>query len=102
MVLVGEKNITEMTLFSIKEAKDFFKNLKLEPDKCVIAEPILKEVNRRLDFALMWDWNISPLTVAVPHFRWEAERIRLATQVGSGLVGWFMCWMTVDWLTSAR
>jgi len=69
--------------------------LKLEPDKCVIAEPILKEVNRRLDFCIDVGLEYITLDRRSPHFPGgEAERIRLATQVGSGLVGWFMCWMS--------
>ncbi|MBF0620010.1 MAG: excinuclease ABC subunit UvrA [Candidatus Omnitrophica bacterium] len=88
MVLVGEKNIAEMVSFSIQEAKDFFLSLHLEGDRRLIAAPILKEINRRLDFCvnvgleyLTLDRKSSTLSGG------EAERIRLATQVGSGLVG---------------
>ncbi len=88
MVLVGSRNIAEITMFSIKEAKDFFRGLILAPDQSVIAEPILKEVNRRLDFCI--DVGLEYLTLdrrSSTLSGGEAERIRLATQVGSGLVG---------------
>jgi len=88
MVLVGSKNIAEIVSFSIKEAKDFFQNLKFETGMAVIAEPVLKEVNRRLDFCI--DVGLEYLTLdrrSSTLSGGEAERIRLATQVGSGLVG---------------
>jgi excinuclease ABC subunit A len=88
MVLVGGKNIAEVVEFSIQDAKQFFGSLGLEGDMRAIAEPILKEINRRLDFCinvgleyLTLDRKSSTLSGG------EAERIRLATQVGSGLVG---------------
>jgi excinuclease ABC subunit A len=88
MVMVGGKNIAELTRLSVKDARDHFAALKLDRDKQQIAEPILKEVNRRLDFCvnvgleyLTLDRRSSSLSGG------EAERIRLATQVGSGLVG---------------
>jgi excinuclease ABC subunit A len=88
MVLVGGKNIADIVELSIQDAKGFFAALDLKGDKLVIAEPILKEINRRLDFCinvgldyLTLDRKSSTLSGG------EAERIRLATQVGSGLVG---------------
>ncbi len=87
-VKVAGKNIAEVTLFSIEKAKEFFSNLKLSKDKAIISEAIFKEINRRLDFCLnvglgylTLDRKSSTLSGG------EAERIRLATQVGSGLVG---------------
>ncbi len=88
MVLVGERTIADMTAFSIKEAKEFFSRLHLPSDKGMIAAPILKEVNRRLDFCI--DVGLEYLTLdrrSSTLSGGEAERIRLATQVGSGLVG---------------
>lgn len=88
MVQVDGMNIAEVAALSIKEARDFFRQLDLPGDKKVIAAPIIKEVNRRLDFCidvgleyLSLDRRSSSLSGG------EAERIRLATQVGSGLVG---------------
>ena len=87
-VKVGERNIQQVTTFSIKEAKNYFHNLKLSKDQAKISEAILKEILRRLDFCvnvgldyLTLDRKSSTLSGG------EAERIRLATQVGSGLVG---------------
>ncbi len=87
-VKVGNSNITDVTCLSIKEAKVFFDGLKLSKDRQIISAEILKEINRRLDFCinvgleyLSLDRRSSTLSGG------EAERIRLATQVGSGLVG---------------
>ena len=87
-VKVAKHNIAQVTSFSIKEAKQFFQNLKLSKNKKTISEQILKEIIRRLDFCinvgleyLTLDRRSSTLSGG------EAERIRLATQVGSGLVG---------------
>jgi excinuclease ABC subunit A len=88
MVLVGGKNIAEVSALSIKQAKDYLKGLVFEPDRLLIAAPILKEVNRRLDFCI--DVGLEYLTLdrrSSTLSGGEAERIRLATQVGSGLVG---------------
>ncbi|MBF0386656.1 MAG: excinuclease ABC subunit UvrA [Candidatus Omnitrophica bacterium] len=88
MVLVGERNIAEVTAFSIKDARTFFNRLELPADKKPIAAPIIKEVNRRLDFCI--DVGLEYLTLdrrSSTLSGGEAERIRLATQVGSGLVG---------------
>ena len=87
-VKVADRDITQITALSIKEAKQFFSRLKMSQDKKTISEEILKEINRRLDFCinvgleyLSLDRKSSTLSGG------EAERIRLATQVGSGLVG---------------
>jgi len=87
-VKIADTNIAQITSFSIKEAKRFFSNLKLSKDKKTISDQILKEICRRLDFCinvgleyLTLDRKSSTLSGG------EAERIRLATQVGSGLVG---------------
>ncbi|VAX35087.1 Excinuclease ABC subunit A [hydrothermal vent metagenome] len=87
-VKVGTKNIAEVTAFSIKEAKKFFNSLKLDKDKKIISEQILKEIQRRLDFCI--NVGLDYLTLdrrSATLSGGEAERIRLATQVGSGLVG---------------
>src|SRR5208282_3018816 len=87
-IKVADKNIAQLTALSIKEAKQFFSQLALSRDKKIISKEILKEINRRLDFCinvgleyLSLDRRSATLSGG------EAERIRLATQVGSGLVG---------------
>jgi excinuclease ABC subunit A len=87
-VKIGDKNITDITAMSIDYAKEFLRKLKLTKAQQIISEPILKEICRRLDFCinvgleyLTLDRKSSTLSGG------EAERIRLATQVGSGLVG---------------
>ena len=87
-VKIANHNIAQVTSFSIKEAKHFFENLKLSRDKKTISEPILKEIIRRLDFCI--NVGLEYLTLdrrSATLSGGEAERIRLATQVGSGLVG---------------
>ncbi len=87
-IRIHEKNIFDITRMSIVESRKFFKNLELSSTQKIIAEQILKEILRRLDFCinvglgyLTLDRKSSTLSGG------EAERIRLATQVGSGLVG---------------
>ncbi len=87
-VKIADHSIADITVLSIKEAKAFFTGLKLSRDKQIISSEIFKEVHRRLDFCinvgleyLTLDRRSSTLSGG------EAERIRLATQVGSGLVG---------------
>jgi len=87
-VKIAEKSIAQVTCFSIKEAKQFFNHLNLVKDKKIISEEILKEINRRLDFCI--NVGLEYLTLdrrSATLSGGEAERIRLATQVGSGLVG---------------
>ena len=87
-VTVGNKNIHELSMMSIEKAQEFFSKLKLEKEKAVIAEQILKEVKARLGF--MFDVGLGYLTLdrrSGTLAGGEAQRIRLATQVGSGLVG---------------
>ncbi|MDD3375600.1 MAG: excinuclease ABC subunit UvrA [Candidatus Omnitrophica bacterium] len=84
----SEKNISEVTELSILQAKKFFTDLKLSKTKTIISEQILKEINRRLDFCI--NVGLGYLTLnrkSATLSGGEAERIRLATQVGSGLVG---------------
>ncbi len=87
-VKVADKNIAQLTAFSIKEAKQFFSHLNLSKDKKIISEEILKEINRRLDFCINVGLEYLSLERRSATLSGgEAERIRLATQVGSGLVG---------------
>lgn len=87
-VTVGDKNIAELTDFSILELLDFIENLKLSETGEIIAKPILKEIKARLNF--LKDVGLGYLTLsrsAVTLSGGEAQRIRLATQIGSGLTG---------------
>jgi len=87
-VKINSKNISDVTKLSIKEAKHFFNNLSLRKDQKTIGEQIFKEIQRRLDFCM--NVGLDYLTLnrkSATLSGGEAERIRLATQVGSGLVG---------------
>ncbi len=81
-------NIREVTDLSIEKASEFFDALKLTGERALIAKAILKEVKHRLRF--MYDVGLGYLTLdrtSATLSGGEAQRIRLATQVGSGLVG---------------
>lgn len=87
-VTVGDKNISEITELSVRKALEFFNNLKLDNKREFIAEQILKEIKGRLNF--LADVGLDYLTLsrsAGTLSGGESQRIRLATQIGSGLVG---------------
>ena len=87
-VTVGDVNIKDLTDMSIDKMKNFFNNLKLDKTRAMIAEQILKEINQRLQF--LTDVGLEYLTLsrsAGTLSGGEAQRIRLATQIGSGLTG---------------
>ena len=87
-VTLGGKNIAEICEFSIAECEVFLKNISLSAREKKIAERVLKEVNARLGFLL--DVGLDYLSLARPAATLsggEAQRIRLATQIGSGLTG---------------
>lgn len=87
-VKVGDKNINELTDMSIDKIKDFLNNLELNNKDRMIADQILKELNKRLQFLI--DVGLDYLTLsrsAGSLSGGEAQRIRLATQIGSGLTG---------------
>ena len=87
-VTVGGKNIDEVTRMTIREADAFFTQLTLTPRETKIARQILKEIHARLNFLL--DVGLDYLTLsrsAGTLSGGEAQRIRLATQIGSGLQG---------------
>ena len=87
-IKIGEKNINELTEMSIKNIKEFLNNLKLNKTEAMISEMILKEIDQRLQFLI--DVGLEYLTLARSAGTLsggEAQRIRLATQIGSGLTG---------------
>jgi len=87
-VTIGGKNIHELTQLSIEKAQQFFNRLQLDKEKTFIAAQVLKEIKARLKF--MVDVGLGYLTLdrmGSTLAGGEAQRIRLATQVGSGLVG---------------
>lgn len=94
-VTVADKNIAEVTGMSIGDATEFFNSLRSEDDgsslgirEQTIARPILKEIGERLNF--LFDVGLDYLSLdrtANTLSGGEAQRIRLATQIGSGLVG---------------
>ena len=87
-VTIGGKSVREVTHLPVKEAKTFFSSLRLSQNESLIAHEVLKEIRERLNFLsnvgleyLTLDRESSTLSGG------EAQRIRLATQIGSGLVG---------------
>ena len=87
-IKVGGKNINELTDMSIRHIQEFLRNLELTDSQKMIAEMILKEVDARLQFLI--DVGLEYLTLsrsAGTLSGGEAQRIRLATQIGSGLTG---------------
>ncbi|MBQ4073606.1 MAG: excinuclease ABC subunit UvrA [Clostridia bacterium] len=87
-VTVGDKNIAEISEWNIRKTRDFLSSLTLSEKDTMIATPILREVDARLGF--LCDVGLDYLTLsraAATLSGGEAQRIRLATQIGSGLVG---------------
>ncbi len=87
-VTVGGQNITECTRFSIVKALEFFQGLQLNPRDAMIAEQILREINARLEFLRAVGLSYLNLSRASATLSGgESQRIRLATQIGSSLMG---------------
>ena len=87
-VKVGTKNIKDLTDMQIVQIRDYLNNLKLTKTQAMIADQILKEIDARLQF--LTDVGLEYLTLsrsAGTLSGGEAQRIRLATQIGSGLTG---------------
>ena len=87
-ILVGKKSIIEVTELSIKKTIEFFENIRLSEKKLLIAKQVLKEIKERLNFLdkvglgyLSLSRNVGTISGG------EAQRIRLATQIGSNLMG---------------
>lgn len=87
-VKIDGLNIYEVTTLSVQEGLEFFKNIKLDSRRKKIAEQILKEIVLRLEFLNKVGLNYLTLARSAGTLSGgEAQRIRLATQIGSGLVG---------------
>lgn len=87
-VLLHEKNISEVTNLSIEKTKIFFTNLTFKGNAEIISRQILKEINSRLDFLLNVGLDYLTLNRSARTLSGgEAQRIRLATQIGSQLSG---------------
>ena len=87
-VTVGEKNIHEATMLSMDEFFDWISSVKLKPMEAKIAEQILREIKARSRFMLDVGLNYLSLARSAGTLSGgESQRIRLATQIGSGLVG---------------
>lgn len=87
-IKIGDINISELTRLSVEKSVDFFAKLELSPMKAKIADLIVKEIRARLSF--LNDVGLTYLTLnraAATLSGGESQRIRLATQIGSGLVG---------------
>lgn len=87
-VTIGDKNIYEMTEMPVRDLKQFLDELKLTDTQLVIGKEILKEIKGRLQFLIDVGLDYLSLSRATGTLSGgEAQRIRLATQIGSGLVG---------------
>ncbi len=87
-VTIGDKNISELTDMSVVKLYEFIEKLTFDKTRSQIATPILKEIKARLNFLI--NVGLSYLTLsrtATTLSGGEAQRIRLATQIGSGLTG---------------
>ena len=87
-VTIGDKNIQDVSAMSIRTCRDFFRSLKLSEKQQLIARQLLREIDARLSFLI--DVGLDYLTLsrsAASLSGGEAQRIRLATQIGSGLTG---------------
>jgi len=87
-VTVGDKNIAQLTAMTVEEAQQFLSRLQLSDKETLIAHQVIKEIRARLGFLI--DVGLGYLTLdrsATTLSGGEAQRIRLATQIGSGLTG---------------
>ncbi len=87
-IKVGDKNINELTEMSIKRMQEYLRNLELDNTQKLISDMIMQEIDKRLQFLV--DVGLEYLTLSRSSGTLsggEAQRIRLATQIGSGLTG---------------
>ena len=87
-VTIGDKNIAEIGELSIEKLKTFLEEVELTPRQQLIGQQVLKEINSRIGFLMDVGLDYLSLARATGSLSGgEAQRIRLATQIGSGLVG---------------
>ncbi|EPW6710037.1 excinuclease ABC subunit UvrA [Vibrio parahaemolyticus] len=87
-VFIADTNLPEIVELSIADALTFFQTLKLEGQRAQIAEKVMKEINDRLQFLVNVGLNYLNLSRSAETLSGgEAQRIRLASQIGAGLVG---------------
>ncbi|MBQ8597863.1 MAG: excinuclease ABC subunit UvrA [Lachnospiraceae bacterium] len=87
-VTVCDKNIHEITSMSVRDLHEFLQNMQLSKQQMLIGEQVLKEINARVGFLIDVGLEYLSLSRATGTLSGgEAQRIRLATQIGSGLVG---------------
>ncbi|MGF1720189.1 excinuclease ABC subunit UvrA [Vibrio kyushuensis] len=87
-VFINDTALPQIVEFSIAEALDFFQNLKLDGQRGQIADKVMKEINDRLQFLVNVGLNYLNLSRSAETLSGgEAQRIRLASQIGAGLVG---------------
>ena len=87
-VKIGDKNIAELSDMSIRAAREYVNTVQLSSKQKMIAERVLKELNARFDFLINVGLDYLTLSRAAGTLSGgEAQRIRLATQIGSGLMG---------------
>lgn len=87
-VYVGGKNIFELCSLSVAKMREFFESLQLDKTKSLISQPILKEIKARLTFLVNVGLDYLTMSRSAESLSGgEAQRIRLATQIGSGLQG---------------
>ncbi|MBN4079014.1 excinuclease ABC subunit UvrA [Beggiatoa alba] len=87
-VFIAEKPLPEITALPVSRARDFFTTLKLEGHRGVIADKIVNEINQRLNFLVNVGLDYLSLDRSADTLSGgEAQRIRLASQIGAGLVG---------------
>jgi excinuclease ABC subunit A len=91
-VRFGGRTIVEISAMSIAQAHEFFSSLRLSSEQEAVAEEVLKEIRERLTFLLNVGLHYLTLERAAPSLSGgEGQRIRLASQIGSGLTGVMYC-----------